>query len=157
MTVKKSKELTYNDEHVSSLNQVEAMRFRPTVIIGETGLHGVMHLAKETLTNSVDEALNGFGDVITLTIDTKIPRFTVEDHGRGIPLGKLVDSVSVMNTSGKYGDISGKGSGGYNGSGGLNGVGLKAVNFISRNFIATSRRDGERDAGRCPCPSGRRS
>lgn len=114
------KEKIYTDDEISSLSPIEAMRFRPTVFIGETGITGVMHLLKEIITNSVDEFLSGYGKNITIEINAEnvtAPKFKVIDEGRGIPLGKLLDSVSKMNTSGKYSDITGKG--GYGVSAGL--------------------------------------
>lgn len=138
--------LEYTENQIASLTPVESLRYRPTVFIGETGTAGVMHLLKETVTNSIDEFIGGFGKTILIEIDaqdTNAPKFKITDEGRGIPLQKLVDSVSVMNTSGKYGDISGKGGQGYGVSAGLNGLGSKCVNFLSRNFTATSIRDGE--------------
>ena len=137
---------SYTEEQISSLNPTEAMRHRPTVYIGEVRLHGMMHLLKEVLTNSLDEASGGYGSEIEITIDFKSdiygPRFTVRDYGRGIPLGKLPDIGSKLNTSGKYGDITGKG--GYKISAGLNGAGIFLTNAISRNFTISSMRDGEK-------------
>lgn len=137
--------LDYTDDQISSLTPVEAIRFRPTVYIGETGALGVMHLLKETVTNSIDEFIGGYGKVVIVEIKAENPSapiFKVIDEGRGIPLGKLVDSVSKMNTSGKYGDITG--NTGYGISAGLNGLGLKCTNFLSRNFTTISMRDGEK-------------
>ena len=141
------KHLEYTDDHIDSLSDVEAFRLRPTVYIGDIGLHGVMHLFKEIVTNSIDEHLSGFGNIVEIYInfdDKRGPKFTIVDSGRGIPLGKLHDSVSKKNTSGKYGDIGSKKSGGYGQSAGLNGLGQKATNAISRDFTASSCRDGER-------------
>ena len=142
------KTFEYGDSAISSLTPIEAMRHRPTVYIGEIGHHGIMHLLKEGVTNSIDEFIGGHGNEVTVGIDLKSdkfgPRFWIRDFGRGIPLGKLVDSVSKMNTSGKYSDIDGKGGTGYGVSAGLNGIGSKAINYMSRNFTAQSARDGER-------------
>jgi len=139
--------IEYNDENVDSLTDIEAFRHRPTVYMQDIGFYGNMHIFKEVVTNSIDEYLSGFGNVIEIFIDpdNKLgPSFTVKDYGRGIPLGKLKDSVSKKNTSGKYTDIENKGSGGYKQSGGINGLGLKLLNAVSKNFKATSARDGER-------------
>ncbi len=138
----------YTEDMISTMPQFpDAYRFRPKVFIQDVGHYGMMHLVKEVFTNSTDEIQSGFGKVINVTIDLKSdphgPRFTVEDDARGIPLGKLKDSVSVSNTSGKYGDIEGQQSGAYGACGGLNGLGNKVVYAVSRNFVATSHRDGE--------------
>lgn len=143
----KSKNSNYTEDQIASLSSLEAMRFRPTVYIGETGNAGVMHLLKEVVTNSIDEFIGGFGNSIIVDINTKdenFPKFKVIDFGRGIPLGSLVNSVSVLNTSGKYGDIAGKGGQGYGTTAGLNGIGSKATNFLSKEFVAISMRDGEK-------------
>ena len=114
---------SYTEDNISSLSQVEALRYRPTVYIGELGTTGMFHLLKEVVTNSVDEFIGGYGKEVCVSIDTKTdkrgPRFTVEDYGRGMPHGKIEDMVAKLNTSGKYGDISGKSSGGYGTSAGL--------------------------------------
>lgn len=147
MSKKIGREQAYTEDQISSLTPIEAMRFRPTVYIGETGLAGVMHIFKEVFSNSMDEFIGGFGDTVVTEIDIKdrnAPRFRVTDYGRGIPLGSLADAVGKLNTSGKYGDISGEDCSGYKVSSGLNGVGLKATNFLSRNFIAISMREGEK-------------
>ncbi len=112
----------YTADTVQSLTPIEAMRKRPTVFIGETGKHGVMHLLKEVVANSVDEFLQGFGKTIVVSIDAidpNAPKFKVRDFARGIPHEKLWDSVATMNTSGKYGDIEGKGGDAYGVSAGL--------------------------------------
>jgi len=137
----------YTDVQIASLNPIEGVRYRPTLYIGEVGFPGLIHLLKEVVTNSIDEFIGGFGKKILVEIESPnkdFPLFRVSDEGRGIPLGKLKDSVSKLHTSGKYGDITGKGGQGYNVSGGLNGVGLKLANFLSTNFKVISMRDGMR-------------
>ncbi len=136
---------SYTEKNMSQLTPIEAMRFRPTVMIGEIGFHGIMHLVKEVFTNSVDEFIGGHGldiKVIFKTVDGNTT-VTVSDEGRGIPHGFLHKAVAEMNSSGKYGDIDGKGSGGYGVSAGLNGLGLKCCNYLATSFIVTSYRDGK--------------
>lgn len=145
MTSKKIVE--YNKDSIDSLNDVESVRLRPTIYMQEIGLYGVMHVFKEVVHNSLDEHLSGFGDTIEITIDSESdkrgPRFTITDYGRGVPLEKLEDALTKKYTSGKYGDIEGKGSGSYGNSAGLNGVGSFVTMCTSRDFVASARRDGE--------------
>ena len=141
------KPVVYDDSQIDSLSPIEAVRNRPTMYLSEVGVYGLTHLLKEVVTNSIDEFIGGFGNKIIVEIDgTKqnAPLFRVTDGGRGIPLGKLKDSVSKLHTSGKYGDLEGKGGQGYGVSGGLNGVGLKLANFLSKHFCVVSMRDGVR-------------
>jgi len=135
----------YDDTQISSLDPIEAVRSRPSMYLSEVGLYGLNHLLKEVVTNSIDEFIGGFGNKVVVEINatkTDAPSFRVTDSGRGIPLGKLKDSVSKLHTSGKYADIEGKGGQGYGVSGGLNGVGLKLANFLSKHFRVVSMRDG---------------
>src|SRR5512136_917922 len=96
---------------------------------------GIYVLLKEVVDNAVDEFIMGFGERIAVSLDG--PQVTVRDHGRGIPLGKLVECVSQINTGAKYSDEV------FQFSVGLNGIGTKAVNALSRKFTVRSFRGGE--------------
>ncbi|MBQ9337874.1 MAG: type IIA DNA topoisomerase subunit B [Lentisphaeria bacterium] len=130
----------YGEGDIKTLTSLEHIRQRPGMYVGRMGdgTHqddAIYVMLKEVIDNSVDEYMMGFGKRIDITLnDTTI---TVRDYGRGIPLGKVVDCVSKMNTGGKYN------SGGYYGTIGLNGVGTKAVNALSGNFLVRSVRDGK--------------
>jgi topoisomerase IV subunit B len=130
----------YNEDSIKSLDWREHIRLRPGMYIGKLGDgsaqdDGIYVLVKEVLDNSIDEHMMGYGR----TIDIKISEHRVEvrDYGRGIPLGKVIDCVSKINTGGKYD------SGAFQKSVGLNGVGTKAVNALSDYFKVQSYRDGE--------------
>ena len=130
----------YNEDSIKSLDWREHIRLRPGMYIGKLGDgsaqdDGIYVLVKEVLDNSIDEHMMGFGR----TIDIKISEHRVEvrDYGRGIPLGKVIDCVSKINTGGKYD------SGAFQKSVGLNGVGTKAVNALSDYFKVQSFREGE--------------
>lgn len=130
----------YNEDSIKSLDWREHIRLRPGMYIGKLGDgsaqdDGIYVLVKEILDNSIDEHMMGHGR----TIDIKITEHRVEvrDYGRGIPLGKVIDCVSKINTGGKYD------SGAFQKSVGLNGVGTKAVNALSDYFKVQSFRDGE--------------
>ena len=131
----------YGDEHIRTLDWKEHIRRRPGMYIGKLGDgtsadDGIYILIKEVLDNSVDEYMMGFGKSIDITIaDDKT--VTVRDYGRGVPLGKLVDVASKMNTGAKYDSKA------FKKSDGLNGVGIKAVNALSDAFLIRSVRDGE--------------
>lgn len=130
----------YTEENIRTLDWKEHIRRRPGMYIGKLGdgSHsddGIYVLLKEALDNSIDEYMMGFGKTIEVTvIDGKV---TVRDHGRGIPLGKVIDVSSKMNTGGKYDSKA------FKKSVGLNGVGIKAVNALSSYFRISSFRDGE--------------
>ncbi|WMJ74033.1 DNA topoisomerase IV subunit B [Cytophagaceae bacterium ABcell3] len=131
--------VTYNEDSIRSLDWREHIRLRPGMYIGKLGDgssqdDGIYILVKEILDNAIDEHMMGHGR----TIDIKISEHKVEvrDYGRGIPLGKVVDCVSKINTGGKYD------SGAFQKSVGLNGVGTKAVNALSSYFKVQSVRDG---------------
>lgn len=130
----------YTEENIRTLDWKEHIRRRPGMYIGKLGdgSHaddGIYVLLKEAMDNSIDEYMMGFGKTIEVTIrDGKV---TVRDHGRGIPLGKVVDVSSKMNTGGKYDSKA------FKKSVGLNGVGIKAVNALSAYFRITSIREGE--------------
>ncbi|MCH7412160.1 type IIA DNA topoisomerase subunit B [Belliella sp. R4-6] len=130
----------YTEDSIKSLDWREHIRLRPGMYIGKLGDgsaqdDGIYVLVKEILDNSIDEHMMGYGR----TIDIKISEHKVEvrDYGRGIPLGKVIDCVSKINTGGKYD------SGAFQKSVGLNGVGTKAVNALSDFFKVQSYRDGE--------------
>lgn len=132
--------VNYTDKDITTLSTREQMRLRPGMWIGKLGDgsqpdDGIYTLLKEVIDNSVDEFIMGAGRLIEITIDGH--RVSVRDYGRGIPLGKLADAVSKINTSGKYG------SGAFNKTVGLNGVGVKAVNALSSEFTVRSVRGGE--------------
>ena len=130
----------YNDDNIIHLDDREHIRRRPGMYIGKLGdgTHsddGIYVLIKETIDNSIDEYRMGEGKVIDVTVADG--RVTVRDYGRGIPLGKLVDAVSILNTGGKYDSKA------FKKSVGLNGVGTKAVNALSKEFIVESVREGK--------------
>ena len=128
----------YNEENIVHLDDREHIRRRPGMYIGKLGdgSHsddGIYVLIKETIDNSIDEYRMGEGKTIEVTIDNG--RVRVRDYGRGIPLGKLVEAVSILNTGGKYDSKA------FKKSVGLNGVGTKAVNALSMDFAVQSFRD----------------
>ena len=119
---------------------MDHIRRRPGMYIGKLGdgSHsddGIYVLIKETIDNSIDEYRMGEGKVIEVNIGDG--RVRVRDYGRGIPLGKMVEAVSMLNTGGKYDTKA------FKKSVGLNGVGLKAVNAVSEEFVVQSFRDGK--------------
>ena len=130
----------YTEENIRTLDWKEHIRRRPGMYIGKLGdgSHsddGIYVLLKEALDNSIDEYMMGYGKTIEVTVvDGKV---TVRDHGRGIPLGKVIDVSSKMNTGGKYDSKA------FKKSVGLNGVGIKAVNALSSFFRISSFREGE--------------
>ena len=130
----------YTEDNIRSLDWREHIRLRPGMYIGKLGDgssadDGIYILLKEILDNSIDEFVMGAGKTIEITI--KDQRVVVRDYGRGIPLGKLVDVVSKMNTGGKYDTRA------FKKSVGLNGVGTKAVNALSTYFKVSSFRDNK--------------
>ena len=133
-------EVQYGDDSIVHLDDREHIRRRPGMYIGKLGdgSHsddGIYVLIKETVDNSIDEFRMGEGKVINVTIaDGKV---TVRDYGRGIPLGKMVEAVSILNTGGKYDTKA------FKKSVGLNGVGTKAVNALSMHFSVQSFREGK--------------
>ncbi|RTQ46062.1 type IIA DNA topoisomerase subunit B [Hymenobacter gummosus] len=129
----------YNEDSIRSLDWREHIRLRPGMYIGKLGDgsspdDGIYILVKEVIDNSIDEHMMGYGRTIEVKITEQ--RVTVRDYGRGIPLGKVVDVVSKINTGGKYDSKV------FQKSVGLNGVGTKAVNALSTNFVVQSVRDG---------------
>ncbi len=130
----------YNEESIRSLDWKEHIRLRPGMYIGKLGDgsssdDGIYVLVKEVVDNSIDEHMMGNGKNIDITISSH--KVEVRDYGRGIPLGKVIDCVSRINTGGKYD------SGAFQKSVGLNGVGTKAVNALSSYFKVQSVRDGQ--------------
>ncbi len=134
------KQTAYTEDHIQSLDWKQHIRMRPGMYIGKLGDgsspdDGIYILVKEVLDNSIDEFVMGAGKSITIQLeDTKV---SVRDYGRGIPLGKLVDVVSKMNTGGKYDSRA------FKKTVGLNGVGTKAVNALSSHFKVQAFRDGQ--------------
>ncbi|TNJ44550.1 type IIA DNA topoisomerase subunit B [Tamlana fucoidanivorans] len=130
----------YTEENIRSLDWKEHIRMRPGMYIGKLGDgsspdDGIYILLKEVLDNSIDEFVMGAGKTIEISIQGS--KVTVRDYGRGIPLGKVVDVVSKMNTGGKYDSKA------FKKSVGLNGVGTKAVNALSAYFRVESTRDNK--------------
>jgi topoisomerase-4 subunit B len=130
----------YTEENIRTLEGVEHIRLRPGMYIGKLGdgSHsddGIYVLVKEVIDNSIDEFRMGAGKVIDVVV--KDGKVSVRDYGRGIPLGKLLDCVSILNTGAKYDSKA------FKKSVGLNGVGTKAVNALSWKFSAQSFRNGE--------------
>jgi len=130
----------YTEENIKSLDWREHIRLRPGMYIGKSGDgsspdDGIYVLLKEIIDNCVDEFVMGEGKIIDIVINDVF--VSVRDYGRGIPIGKVVDVVSKMNTGGKYDTRA------FKKSVGLNGVGTKAVNALSSNFVVASTRDGK--------------
>lgn len=133
----------YTEDNIRSLDWKEHIRMRPGMYIGKLGDgsspdDGIYILLKEVMDNCIDEFVMGAGKTIEVTIKEKM--VTVRDYGRGIPLGKVVDVVSKMNTGGKYDSKA------FKKSVGLNGVGTKAVNALSNYFRVESVRDNQQKA-----------
>ena len=135
-----NKKNNYTEDSIRSLDWKEHIRTRPGMYIGKLGDgsakdDGIYVLIKEVIDNSIDEHLMGHGK--TIKIKVKEHKVEVRDFGRGIPLGKVIDCVSKINTGGKYDSEA------FQKSVGLNGVGLKAVNALSNKFHIESYREGE--------------
>lgn len=134
-------ESNYTEDNIRSLDWKEHIRMRPGMYIGKLGDgagadDGIYVLVKEIVDNSIDEFVMGNGKRINIKIKDGVA--SVRDFGRGIPLGKVIDCVSKINTGGKYDSKA------FKKSVGLNGVGTKAVNALSENFIVESIREGEK-------------
>jgi topoisomerase-4 subunit B len=130
----------YNEASIRSLDWKEHIRLRPGMYIGKLGDgsapdDGIYVMIKEVIDNCIDEHTMGYGKQVELTIENKT--VTIRDYGRGIPLGKLVDVVSKINTGAKYDSKA------FQKSVGLNGVGTKAVNALSQYFKVTAFREGK--------------
>ena len=135
-----TQEVVYDESKIVTLSSLEHIRLRPGMYIGRlgSGSHpndGIYILLKELIDNSIDEFIMGHGRHIEIRIDGG--EVFVRDYGRGIPQGKLVDCVSVINTGAKYNDEV------FQFSVGLNGVGTKAVNALSEEFEIASIREGK--------------
>ncbi len=133
-------EVKYTEDNIRSLDWKEHIRLRPGMYIGKLGDgstqdDGIYVLIKEVIDNCIDEFVMGHGKQIILDIEDG--KVTIRDYGRGIPLGKVVDCVSKINTGGKYDSKA------FKKSVGLNGVGTKAVNALSENFKVSAFRDGK--------------
>ena len=131
----------YDEGNIQTLTGLEHIRLRPGMYIGRLGdgaspEDGIYVMLKEVCDNSIDEFKMKAGDRIEVTIDAGL-RVSVRDYGRGIPQGKMIDSVSILNTSGKFDSKA------FKKSIGLNGVGVKAVNALSSHFEVHSFRDGK--------------
>ena len=131
----------YNDDNIRTLTGTEHIRLRPGMYIGRLGdgslaEDGIYVLLKEVIDNSIDEFKMKAGDRIEVNVDDQL-RVSVRDYGRGIPQGKMIEAVSVLNTGGKYDSKA------FKKSIGLNGVGVKAVNALSTHFEVASYRDGQ--------------
>jgi len=135
-----AKQVSYNEDSIKSLDWREHIRLRPGMYIGKLGNgssqdDGIYILIKEVIDNSIDEFVMGYGKKVEINV--KEGEVTVRDYGRGIPLGKVVDCVSRINTGGKYDSEV------FKKSVGLNGVGTKAVNALSSYFRVESVREGK--------------
>ena len=131
----------YNDDNIRHLSDMEHVRTRPGMYIGRLGdgslaEDGIYVLLKEVIDNSIDEFKMNAGDRLEVMVDEQL-RVSVRDYGRGIPQGKLIEAVSVLNTGGKYDSKA------FKKSVGLNGVGVKAVNALSSHFEVASYREGK--------------
>ena len=131
----------YTDDNIRHLSDMEHVRTRPGMYIGRLGdgAHaedGIYVLLKEVIDNSIDEFKMQAGKKIEITVEENL-RVSVRDYGRGIPQGKLIEAVSMLNTGGKYDSKA------FKKSVGLNGVGVKAVNALSSRFEVRSYRDGK--------------
>ena len=134
------KKHTYDESKIKTLSSIEHIRLRTGMYIGRigTGSHqddGCYVLLKEVVDNAIDEFIMGYGREVHIGIENSV--VSVRDFGRGIPLGKVVECVSQINTGAKYNDEV------FQFSVGLNGVGTKAVNALSKDFLVRSHRDGE--------------
>ena len=141
ITEPQNEQVRYDDENIRHLSDMEHVRTRPGMYIGRLGdgslpEDGIYVLLKEVIDNSIDEFKMHAGDRIEVNIDENL-RVSVRDYGRGIPQGKLIEAVSVLNTGGKYDSKA------FKKSVGLNGVGVKAVNALSSHFEVRSYRDGK--------------
>ncbi|NIZ19028.1 DNA topoisomerase IV subunit B [Entomospira culicis] len=131
----------YDESKIKTLSALEHIRLRSGMYIGRLGdgSHfddGIYILLKEVVDNTIDEFIMGHGKKVVIDVDVELGRVSVRDEGRGIPLGKVIDCVSIINTGAKYNDDV------FQFSVGLNGVGTKAVNALSSHFLVRSIREG---------------
>ncbi len=134
-------DVQYTDDQIKTLDPIEHIRLRTGMYIGRKGTgaqyeDGIYILLKEVIDNAIDEFVMGFGKRCVIKINYATGEVAVRDYGRGIPLGKVVECVSQMNTGGKYNDDA------FQFSVGMNGVGTKAVNALSQAFTVRAVRDG---------------
>src|SRR5438132_13716811 len=132
----------YDESSVQTLDALAHIRLRPGMYIGRLGdgSHpddGIYVMLKEIIDNSIDEFIMKHGKKIVIDLDENTGKVSVRDYGRGIPLGKVIDCVSQINTGAKYNDDV------FQFSVGLNGVGTKAVNALSKEFFVKSFREGQ--------------
>ncbi|MBY0529629.1 MAG: type IIA DNA topoisomerase subunit B [Rhabdochlamydiaceae bacterium] len=132
----------YDESTVQSLDALAHIRLRSGMYIGRLGdgSHpddGIYVMIKEVIDNAIDEFIMGHGKKVEITLNDKTSTVSIRDYGRGIPLGKVIECVSKINTGAKYNDDV------FQFSVGLNGVGTKAVNALSKHFIVRSTREGE--------------
>lgn len=132
----------YNSESIQTLKGIEGIRLRPAMYIGSTDEDGLHHLLLEVISNSIDECLNGHGESIEIKIDSKTNTVSVRDYGRGIPFGPtkdgteaLIEVVTNIHSGGKFEEDN------YTVSGGLHGIGITAVNALSKTMEIESYRD----------------
>lgn len=135
-----AKDTTYDESKIKTLSSLEHIRLRSGMYIGRLGDgsnmdDGIYVLVKEVVDNAIDEYIMGFGKRVDVSVDKNV--VSVRDFGRGIPLGKVIDCVSMINTGAKYNDDV------FQFSVGLNGVGTKAVNALSSRFLVRSHREGK--------------
>ena len=139
--IEENSAVEYDEGNIQTLTGLQHIRLRPGMYIGRLGdgssaEDGIYVLLKEVFDNSIDEFKMKAGERIEVNVEDNL-RISVRDYGRGIPQGKLIESVSILNTSGKFDSKA------FKKSIGLNGVGVKAVNALSSHFEVHSYRDGK--------------